>query len=198
VTSKPRRAYRSRLREEQAEATRQKILAALGELIAEGHPHAVSIGAVAARAGVAEPTVFHHFPTKQALFQALASRQFRLVTEGLAPRDPAELAEAIRTVYRRAAGIEALVRWTLSNPLSGSTERPHRGERRRLLRTALGPVLEHLSPEEAARLERVVLLLSSPLAALYWKDYLGLSPDEAADLAAWTLSILAAHLSERP
>lgn len=192
-----RRAYRSRLREEQAEETRQKILDALAELIAEGHPHTIAIGAVAARAGVSEPTVFHHFPTKQALFQALAGRQFRMVAEGLNPRRPEDLPDAIHSVYQRAARIESLVRWTLSNPLSETTERPHRGEREQLLRTALKPVLEHLSPADAARLERIALLLSSPMASLYWKDYLGLNAEESADIAAWTLSTLVERLRER-
>jgi len=31
------------------------------------------------------------------------------------------------------------------------------------------------------------------MAALYWKDYLGLSMDEAAQTAAWAIRALAAH-----
>ncbi len=42
-----------------------------------------------------------------------------------------------------------------------------------------------------------MLLLSSPMAALYWKDYLGLSQDEAAQTAAWGIRTLAAHHGAR-
>ncbi len=189
-----RRPYRSRLRQEQAEATRTKIVDALAALIAEGQPPTLAVGAIAARAGVAEPTVFHHFPTKEALFQALASKQFGLVTAGLDVRSPTELATAIRTVYRRSAEIEPLVRWTLSHPLAGTTERPHRAERLAMLRTALAEVGARLGPAEMLYLERLALLLSSPLAALYWQDYLGLSADEAADVAAWALLTLVAQV----
>jgi AcrR family transcriptional regulator len=181
------RPYQSRLREEQADATRTRILDALAALITEGHPPSMAVGEIAARAGVAEPTVYHHFPTKQDLFRALASRQFGQVTSGLQPYTPDELAAAIRTVYSRSEAIEPLVRWTLSNPLARLTARPHRGERLDLLRTALGEILQSLSPTDAMHLERLALLLSSPLAALYWKDYLGISAGESADSAQWAL-----------
>jgi hypothetical protein len=38
---------------------------------------------------------------------------------------------------------------------------------------------------------RTVLLLTSPMAWLYWKDYLGLDPAAAADTAGWAITTLA-------
>ena len=194
--SEQKRKYHSPLREEQAESTRRRIVDALADLVEEGDLQDISAAAVAQRAGVSQPTVFHYFPTKAALFQALASRQFRYVVEGLGPRTPEELADAIRTVYRRSNSIESLVRWTLANPIASSTPRPHRTERMRLLQAALEDTLDRLPAAEAERLERIALLLSSPTASLYWKDYLGLSPDESADVAGWALLALVAHLQE--
>jgi hypothetical protein len=48
-------------------------------------------------------------------------------------------------------------------------------------------------PNVAARLAmlRTVLLLTSPMAWLYWKDYLGLQPDAAAATAGWAIRTLA-------
>jgi len=194
--SERRRTYRSPLREEQAENTRGRIIDAMASLAEENDFPDISTAAIAQRAGVSQPTVFHYFPTKGALFRALADRQFRYVVEGLAPRTPEELVEAIRTVYRRSHRIEPLVRWTLANPIASSTPRPHRSDRMRLLQTALKETLDGLPDEEAQRLERVALLLSSPTASLYWQDYLGLSPDESADVAGWALLALVAHLRE--
>jgi AcrR family transcriptional regulator len=50
-----------------ADATRQAILAVVGELLASGGEEAVSIREVCARAGVTAPTVYHHFGDKAAL-----------------------------------------------------------------------------------------------------------------------------------
>ena len=44
----------------------------------------------------------------------------------------------------------------------------------------------------------MVLLLTSPLAALYWQDYLGLTPEEAARTAAWGIRRLAASRGTAP
>ncbi len=35
------------------------------------------------------------------------------------------------------------------------------------------------------------MLLTSPIAWLYWKDYLGLEPAAAADTAGWAIKTLA-------
>ena len=41
-----------------------------------------------------------------------------------------------------------------------------------------------------AVLLRTVLLLTSPMAWLYWKDYLGLDPEAAAATAGWAIKTL--------
>lgn len=69
-------------------------------------------------------------------------------------------------------------------------ERPNVGARLAMLRTALGDAAEP-SDENAEMLLRTVLLLTSPMAWLYWKDYLGLDPDEAAATAGWAIKALA-------
>ncbi len=193
--SSGKRTYDSPLRAERAQNTRRRIIDALARLIENHDLQEVSARAVAREAGISQPTVFHYFPTKGDLFTALASRQFRQVVDGLDPRSPDELADAFHSVYRRAEAIEPLVRWTLANPIASSTPRPHRGDRMLLLQTALQEVLRELSAEDATRLECIALLLSSPMASLYWKDYLGLSADDSADVAGWALRLIITGLS---
>jgi hypothetical protein len=41
-----------------------------------------------------------------------------------------------------------------------------------------------------------VVLLTSPMAWLYWKDYLGLDPDEAAATAGWAIKALASRAGQ--
>jgi AcrR family transcriptional regulator len=186
----PKRVYRSPLRQQQVSATRERILRACADLVARRTSLDVSIPQLARAAGVSEPTVYRHFPTKRDLFGALATLQFERATAGLDPRTPDELAEALPIIFRRALELEGLLRWTLATPL-GNTGRPTRGRRLDMLHRASSAEVD--DPETAEHLPRLLLLLSSPIAALYWKDYLGLSMDEAAQTAAWGIRALAAH-----
>src|SRR5688572_3317782 len=60
------------LRDDQRTATRNRIVRAVSDLVADEHPAAVSVPAVARRAGVAVATVYRYFPTKEALLDAAA------------------------------------------------------------------------------------------------------------------------------
>jgi AcrR family transcriptional regulator len=68
---KPRRRYTSAQRSEQAAATRSAVLAAARELFTERGYAATSIGAIAARAGVAVDTVYAAAGRKPALMREL-------------------------------------------------------------------------------------------------------------------------------
>jgi AcrR family transcriptional regulator len=182
---------RPSLREAQRTATERRIVEALATLIDEEHPLEISMTAVAKRAGVSEPTVYRHFPTKRDLFAALAGHQFRTVAAGLAPASADELAQIVRTVFQRSAGIETTIRWTLAAPDPERVPRPNAQARLAMLRTALRDVLEDLDDDTAQFLLRTVLLLTSPMAWLYWKDYLGLDPAAAAHTAGWAIKTLA-------
>jgi AcrR family transcriptional regulator len=182
---------RPSLREAQRAVTEQRIIEALAALVDEEHPLEISMAAVAQRAGVSEPTLYRHFPTKRDLFAALAGYQFRTVAAGLAPASADDLAQAVQTVFRRSARIESTVRWTLAAPDPERVPRPNVQARLTMLRTALHDVLEDLDDDTAQFLLRTVLLLTSPMAWLYWKDYLGLDPAAAADTAGWAITTLA-------
>jgi AcrR family transcriptional regulator len=178
------------LRDAQRAVTEQRIIEALAALIDEEHALEISMAAVARRAGVSEPTLYRHFPTKRDLFAALAGYQFRTVTAGLAPASADDLAEAVRTVYQRSASIESVVRWTLAATDPQRVPRPNVQARLALIRTALGGQAD--GDDDAAQfLLRTLLLLTSPMAWLYWKDYLGLDLDAAAETARWAIKALA-------
>jgi AcrR family transcriptional regulator len=182
---------RPSLREAQRAVTEQRIVEALAALIDQEHPLEISMTAVARRAGVSEPTVYRHFPTKRDLFAALAGHQFRTVAAELAPASASDLADAVSTVFQRSAAIENTVRWTLAAPDPERIPRPNVAARLAMLRTALRDVLEDLDDDSAQFLLRTVLLLTSPMAWLYWNDYLGLDPAAAADTAGWAIKNLA-------
>jgi AcrR family transcriptional regulator len=181
---------RPSLRQAQRAVTEQRIIEALAALIEEEHPLEISMAAVAKRAAVSEPTVYRHFPTKRDLFAALAGYQFRAVAAGLAPASADDLADVVGRVFQRAAGMEHVVRWTLAATDPERIPRPNVEARLAMLRTALGD--QAVGDDEAGRfLLRTVLLLTSPMAWLYWKDYLGLEPAAAAATAGWAIRTLA-------
>lgn len=68
---KPRRAYDSPRRRQQAQATRRAVLEAARELFTEHGYVATTIGAIAARAGVSPETVYAAFGNKRSLLAGL-------------------------------------------------------------------------------------------------------------------------------
>ena len=64
------RPYESPLRAEQLEQTRLRILEATADVLADEEVEEVTVPLVAMRARVSVRTVYRHFPTKEALFDA--------------------------------------------------------------------------------------------------------------------------------
>ncbi len=77
-------------RAEGVDATRQKIVAAAKELHEDGGVIATSFEAIAARAGVAQGTVYRHFPSLDELIPACAR-----TIHVLRPIDPERASDAV-------------------------------------------------------------------------------------------------------
>jgi len=141
------RAYRSALRREQAGATRGRILDAVRDLLVESKS-SLSIPEIAARAGVSEPTVYRHFPNREALFEAAAEA----VSAHLgAPPEPSEADDLPIVAIALAEYFGRNASW-LRAALHEPALRPIRmaGRRRRLerFRAMLAPRLAHLQPRD--------------------------------------------------
>lgn len=77
VTVNASRSYRSRLRAERAADTRERIITAARELFAARGMAGTTMAAIAAQAGVAGPTVYAAFGSKQEIMAALLARTER-------------------------------------------------------------------------------------------------------------------------
>jgi AcrR family transcriptional regulator len=75
--------------QKRAIATREKLLDAAGELLAEVGVERVSTNLVAAKAGVTPPTLYHYFDDKYALLAALGMR-LMAAQNALVPLDPGQ------------------------------------------------------------------------------------------------------------
>ena len=105
-------AYRStpETRRRKAE-TRERILTAALEQVAEGGYSSAGVQAVATRAGVATGTVYRHFPSKSALFSEVFLRASRHELDVVAA---AGAADGRPSLERLAAGAEIFARRALA------------------------------------------------------------------------------------
>ncbi|SER85373.1 transcriptional regulator, TetR family [Lentzea xinjiangensis] len=102
-----------------AARNREKVLSAARELFAE-QGFDVPLDEIAARAGVGPGTVYRHFPTKQALFQAVTEARVRTMIESAAaPAD--DPGAALFAFLTRMAG-EAAAKRDLTDAITLPSE----------------------------------------------------------------------------
>src|SRR5213596_4047720 len=65
------RAYRAQRRSTRSDATRERIMSAVRELLAEGTFHESTVEEVADRAGIARATLYQHFGSRLELVDAI-------------------------------------------------------------------------------------------------------------------------------
>ena len=176
-------------REAQKAATRERIVAAVTALVAEQHPAAISVPAVAERAGVGVATVYRYFPTKEALLDAAAYGAVSAGAGGL-PRSLGEVTASLRAAWTELAEQLPLVRNQFASPLG-------RELRRRRWEVKAGALTEaaldeDLDPEtaEVRRHLGLVDVLTSSTALLELHDKAGVPVDDAADWCGWAVGVL--------
>lgn len=191
------RAYRSELRERQAEDTRSRILDAAGRTIADGFA-GVSIPNVARAAGVSVPTVYRHFKTKQDLLDAIYP--YALRRSGLSapqvPRTLAEIRQGVIDYIGHLGSFDDLSRAAMASPASEDVRA--RGIPRRL--DALRPIVESiespLSKADRDRILRLIVVLTQSSALRMLHDHLGQSPEQVADDVDWFVRAAVAAAEE--
>lgn len=176
------RSYRSELREQQSEATRERILDATTRVIARGLAE-VTVPAVAREAGVSVPTVYRHFGTKRDLLAALQPHlQRRAGIDRIAP--PTSIDGLRGTLVALIGGMEGLddiARAALASPAGEEVRRIHAPNRFRLGRTIVDGIAPELPEADRDRVTRVLLVLTSSAALRMWRDQLGRSVEETAE-----------------
>lgn len=196
IANKATRQYRSELRTEQAEETRERILDAAGRVMATGVA-SMSIPAVAREAGVSVPTVYRHFGTKADLLAELYPHVVRRAGLDRLP-DPTsvrELRTTLRAAFERLDALEDLSRAALASPFADEVRHATMQSRFARIRKLGDSIEPPLSPEDQDRITRLLVILTSSTALRTWRDHLGASVDDAADDIEWFLNaaIASAH-----
>lgn len=116
MTAEPVRIYHSPLREAQAQRTRDLVLDAFTELLADHRADDITTKQIAQQAGVSQPTVYRHFPDRAALLKGLAGRVDELMGTSIPTEatldDVGSRVEAVFEefeLYREAVRAETLV-----------------------------------------------------------------------------------------
>jgi AcrR family transcriptional regulator len=191
--------YESPLRAEQMEQTRLRILEATADVLADEEVNEVTVPLVALRARVSGRTVYRHFPTKEALFDAFgewAEEHLRVVL--LSYPDTLEgVCEMAPALYRMYDERAPLIRALLSKR---GQEIRARTRRRRLAKfeKAMREVTGGLGPAERQRALAVIYLLVSAPAWQAMRDQWDLEGQEAGKAAAWAVRVLTDELRRNP
>ncbi len=192
---KKTRPYKSPLREDQAAATRERILDGLAKVLAEGDGHDASFRAIAAAAGVTEITVYRHFPSKEELMKAFWWwLDERLTNRGM-PEHEGALPADVRALFVAFDGYEPLIRASLLSPEGRAMRMSMNAERRAGFEKALAAATQGLPAAERRRASAVIQLLFSGYAWLSMKDQWGLSGEESGDASAWAIQLILDHLN---
>ena len=189
TTGRPaRRAYDNTLRRRQAGDTRRRIVQAGSQLLHESHVRdwgAVTIRAVAERAGVNERTVYRHFENERGLRDAVmhqVEEEAGIELDGMRLGDIGALASRI---FRHASSFPATPRAALDPTLTETRERLHSA----LLHAVEGeaPAWRHQDVTMAAA---VLDLLSSVGAYERLVGDWALTPTQAGAAATWAIGVV--------
>lgn len=145
-----------------AARNREKVLEAARELFA-AQGFEVPLDEIAARAGVGPGTVYRHFPTKQALFQAVTEARVTAMIES-ASQPAQDAREALFAFLGRMAD-EAAVKRDMSDAITVSPEL------RKGLHAALGELLDNAQKAGQVRTDvtatDLVILMKGMLQSLH-------------------------------
>jgi AcrR family transcriptional regulator len=189
IQSMPRN-YESPLRAEQALATRERILQAVGEIFERDPEIAFSVDDLAREAGVNRRTVFRHFQDKDALLDAFWARANEKLGVRVWPENELDLAAIPPELFAALDRHEGIVRASNVSVAGREVRLRANDQRQAAFRKSLAAASEQLSPERRKQLEALVHLLFSPAAWQTMRDHWGLTGREAGEASAWAIQAL--------
>ncbi|MBB3392223.1 AcrR family transcriptional regulator [Rhizobium sp. BK275] len=182
--------YESPLRAEQAQATRERILAGVRTMFEQNPDNALGFDELAAVSGVNRRTIFRHFPTKEALLEAFWNDANASLGVRFWPESEKDLTDLPPALFASLDGIEGIVRASHASGAGRQMRLQANDERQVAFRKSLAGISKNLPPERARQLEATVQLLFSATAWQTMKDYWGLSGEDAGKAAAWAIEAL--------
>ena len=189
---RPTREYSSPLRDQQANRTREQILDALTELLAEHRADEITTRMIAEGAGVSQPTVYRHFPDRTALMEGLAARVGYLAEGyGVIPMTIDDW--TARAIDMFVMADEHAVAATAEVILNSDPRRYSAPSRQRseALLQALAQALPELDARDQVRVGAMFRVLASAQTWLRLREEFGMTGAESGEVVGWALGVLA-------
>jgi AcrR family transcriptional regulator len=185
------------LREQHAEATRERILSAVAELLERDEADDLTMPGVADAAGISLRTVYRYYPTREELLEAVG----RWIGDDLLrhpyPQTLDEVAELFRVGCRDFDEHPGLVRALALSQLGQRVRGYRRRERVQAISAALRDEVGDLPDEELRRAEAVLAYLHNILAYTALREESGLSGEQIGDALGWAIETLVNDLRKR-
>ena len=190
MNSKVTRTYTSALRERQAAQTQDLILDALTDLLADKRADEITTREIAERADVSQPTVYRHFPDRQALLEGLASRLSALGASGGGIGGLDEFGPMIRRLF--AVFDEHAIETTAEALANADPRQFAKGtlDHSKSLVDAVAAEFETLAKRDHLRFAALLRCLGSAQTWLRLREEFGLSGEESGSLVAWAIATL--------
>lgn len=185
------------LREQHAEATRERILTAVADLLERDGTEELTVPEVAAASGVSLRTIYRYYPTRERLLEAAGRWIGDELLEHPYPRDLDEVADLYEAGCRDFDERPGLVRAMAVSQLGRRVRGYRRRERLEAIRRALRDELDALDERELRRAEAVLAYLHNILAYTTLRQESGLSGDEIGEAVGWAIRTLVADLRAR-
>lgn len=182
-----------------AERSRERIMDALADVVADKGVAGFSVQEVADRAGVSHRTVYRHYDSREALLDGYARwLDERLVESGGATGvdDADSMPSAVETTFRVFDGLGALVEALVVVSTGTRSRVTRRQERTHEFRRALdaSEALTHLPESEAAAITALIRTLASSDTWFQFRHQHDLDGERAGRVVAWALRTLIEEL----
>jgi AcrR family transcriptional regulator len=195
MTDASPRRYRSPLRAEQAQRTRDLILDAFTELLADRRADDITTREVADRAGVSQPTVYRHFPDRTALLEGLSGRIGVLagMPEGIpASGSVDDIGPRIEALFATSDDYSVEVR---AEVLLNSDPRSYAAQTRRTSAEFLRLVADafpELDDQRHAQVAGLLRCLGSSHSWLRLREEFGVPGLESGPMTRWAMELILA------
>jgi AcrR family transcriptional regulator len=185
------------LREQHAMATRERILAAVADLLERGDAEEVTVPAVAEASGVSLRTIYRYYPTREELLEAAGRWIGDELLKHPYPRELDEVADLFQEGARDFDERPGLVRALALSQLGRQVRGYRRRERLEAIGRAVRAELTELREPELRRAEAVLAYLHNMLAYTTLREENGLSGEEIGEAVGWAIRTLIADLRKR-
>lgn len=190
--------YQSPLREAQAALTRERILMAAKAYLEEYDIEALTLRKVADLSGVSPPTVYAHFPTMDDLVSAFFGWLKPRLGLDKPPPPLAELPTMPARLFPLFDEHGALLRNLMNRP---SWDRQRHADRGRRHGAWIAEMASGFPGLSAVQLRRGALVIASFWTPTHWRwlmDTCCFTPEEAQNVAAWSIRAMIAALQTDP